>query len=154
MSCRYPRSDSIGGMSDDAVAPVALNDLERRFLRAALLEWGGPARPTNELAAALGFSSAERMSAEAWYLWERIEAGDALTPSDWRRVLLAAEIVFVSDVVGSGLDWAITSGIPDTEALAVLRGLQRKLPRWRGSAQFTVDDVGRVTMTDSERLEP
>lgn len=129
MSGRYVHPGSIGGMSDDAVAPVALNDLERRFLGAALLEWSGPARPTDELAAAVGFSSAERMSAEAWDLWQRIEADEALTPSDWRRVLLAAEIVFVSDVVGSGLDWAITSGIPDAEALAVLRGLQRKLPR-------------------------
>ncbi|GAB2679395.1 hypothetical protein [Thalassiella azotivora] len=141
-------------MSDAEATAVVLDDGERRFLRAALLEWGGPARPTDELAAAMGFSSAERMAAEAWHLWHRIEAGDALTAGDWRRVLLAAEIVFVSDVVRSGLDWATTSGMPDSEALVVLRGLQRRLPRWRGSAQFTVNDAGRVTMTDPERLEP
>jgi hypothetical protein len=108
---------------------VALDDRERRLLRAALLEWGGPACPTDDLAAALGFSGAKNMAAEAWRFWQRIDAGDVLAPDEWRSVLLAAEIVFVSDVVGSGLDWATTSGIPDSEALAILRGLQRKLPR-------------------------
>src|SRR5687768_18039087 len=38
--------------------PVSLDDMERRFLRAALLDWGGPARPTDALAIALGFTSA------------------------------------------------------------------------------------------------
>ncbi|MCC2313586.1 hypothetical protein [Cellulomonas xiejunii] len=116
-------------MGDDANPPVVLEDLERRLLRAAMLDWGGPARPTDGLAVAMGFSSAERMPAEAWQLWTRIEAGERLGPSDWMQVLLAAEIVIVSDVVGSGMDWSTTSGISDAESVAVLRGLQRKLPR-------------------------
>lgn len=91
------------------------------------------------------------MSRETWALWKRIEAGEVLSSQDWRRVLLAAESVFASDVVGSGLDWPITTGIPDAEAIAILRGLQRKLPRWRGSVQFSTSDTGKVTISDPER---
>lgn len=134
--------------------PVLLDDMERRFLRAALLDWGGPAEPTDALALAMGFTSADSLSRETWALWERIEAGEALATDDWRRVLLAAEIVFASDVVGSGLDWQFTSGISDEESIALLRGLQRKLPRWRGSVQFTMNPTGGVDISDPERPKP
>lgn len=138
-------------VSEDLNLAVPLDDSERRFLRAALVEWGGPARPTDALAVALGFTSADRLAREARALWERIEAGDALTTGDWRQVLLAVEIVFVSDVVGSGLDWWITSGISDEESIAILRGLQRKLPRWRGSVQFSKGEAGVVAISDPGR---
>lgn len=145
------RAGIILRVPDESNDVVALDDRERQFLRAAMLEWGGPANPTDALALALGFTSAATMSRETWALWERIEAGQALSAQDWRRVLLAAEVVFASDVVGSGLDWPITSGIPDAESIAILRGLQRKLPRWRRSTQFAVDDSGHVTVSDPER---
>lgn len=48
---------------------------------------------------------------------------------DWVRTLLATEIVFASDVVGSGLDWPITSGLPDEETMHLLRSVQRKIPK-------------------------
>ncbi|MGN6606688.1 MAG: hypothetical protein ACTHMS_06735 [Jatrophihabitans sp.] len=138
-------------MSDDSRVPVSLDERERCFLRSALLDWGGPANPTDALAAAMGFTSAESLSREAWALWTRIEAGEALTVGEWRQALLAVEVVFASDVVGSGLDWRITSGISDEESIAILRALQRKLPRWRGSVQFTTDDAGKVTISEPER---
>jgi hypothetical protein len=75
----------------------------------------------------------------------------AIEASGWRQVLLAVEVVFASDVVGSGLDWRITSGISDEESIAILRGLQRKLPRWRGSMQFSTSDTGKGTISDPER---
>jgi len=139
-------------MSDASSQQVVLDERERRFLRAALLDWGGPAHPTDELAAAMGFSSAEALSDEAWALWKRIEAGETLTTEDWRRVLLAVEIVFASDVVGSGLDFRFTSGIPDEEAIRILRSLQGKLPRWRSSVQFTTAN-GHVEVIDPDRPE-
>lgn len=98
----------------------------------------------------MGFTSAESLSREAWALWERIDAGDALTTEEWRQVLLAVEIMFVSDVVGSGLDFRMRSGIPDDEAIKILRGLQRRLPRWRGSVQFSTAS-GRVEIVDQDR---
>jgi hypothetical protein len=111
-----------GNILDVADEPdaVVLDDQELQFLRAAMLEWGGPANATDELAVALGFASVETMSGETWALWKRIEAGEVLSNRDWRRVLLAAEIVFASDVVGSGLDWPVTSGISDAESVAIL----------------------------------
>lgn len=147
-------SGSIVNMTANAASPVALDDLERKFLRAALLDWGGPARPTDAIAVALGFSSANDISAEAWELWKRIDAGEALEAQNWRRVLLAAEVIFASDVVGSGIDWSTTSGISDVESIEVLRGPQRKLPRWRECAQFSLDETGHVKTADPDRPQP
>ncbi len=117
------------------------------------MDWSGPASPTDELAAAMGFSNAETLPREAWALWTRIEAGEKLTTNDWRQVLLAVEIVFASDVVGSGLDWRVTSGMSDEESIRVLRELQRKLPRWRGSIQFSTKS-GSVEILNPERRAP
>ena len=60
-------------------------------------------------------------------LRDALGRGEALTASDWRRTLLATEIVFASDVVGSGLDWSITTGLPDEETIWLLRTVQRKV---------------------------
>ena len=130
---------------------IQLNADERAVLRAGLLDWGGPARPTDALAVAMGFTDAAALPREALALWEHIDRSSSLTANDWRRVLLAVEVVFVSDVVGSGLDWHFTSGFSDAETIDLVRGLQRKLPRWRDSVQFTRDDEGRVTIRDQER---
>jgi hypothetical protein len=138
-------------VGEDRLVKVSLDDRERRFLRAALLDWGGPAQPTQELALAMGFRDAEHLAEDTWRLWDCIDADSALSVEDWRRVLLTAEVVFVSDVVGSGLDWAITSGISDEESIAILRDLQRKLPRWRNSFQFTVDQRDHVIISDPDR---
>jgi hypothetical protein len=140
-------------MNEASALPVELDETQRQFLRAALLDWGGPARPTDELAAAMGFRSAETLSSEARELWTRIEGGGALTTDDWRRTLLAVEIVFVSDVVGSGLDWRFTSGMSDEESIRVLRGLQRTLPRWRQSVQFSATSAS-IDILRPERPAP
>ena len=139
-----------GGMTGEPIA-LALDDDERQFLRAAMLNWGGPAEPTHEFAVALGFHNAESLSRDVWNLWKTLETEGALPAADWRRVLLAAEVVFASDVVGVGLDWSIVSGFPDDESIRILRRLQRKLPRWRGSFQFTTDEDGHVHLSDLER---
>ncbi len=99
----------------------------------------------------MGFANAEQLSSETRSLWGRIDRESALSIEDWRRVLLAAEVVFVSDVVGSGLDWRFTSGFSDEESIAILRGLQRKMPRWRSSVQFSVDQDGHVDRSDPDR---
>jgi hypothetical protein len=50
--------------------------------------------------------------------------GQPLSRADWRRALLATEIVFASDVVGSGLDWSITTGLADEDTIGLLRAMQ------------------------------
>jgi hypothetical protein len=111
----------------DQTIDVDLTDDEQYVLRCGLREWGGPARPTDKLAAAMGFQNVSHLFREGRQLANALENGEPLTASDWQRVLVATEIVFVSDVYGSGQDWAITTGLPDETTIRLLRSLQRKI---------------------------
>lgn len=137
----------------EPLVDVTLTDDERLLLLMGLNEWGGPARCTDEMAAAMGFEDCADLKRQGLRLREVVKAGDPLSVADWRRVLMATEVVFVSDVVGSGLDWRVTTGIPDAEALVLLRQVQRKMPRWRGSWQFDRADDGAITMRDADRKQ-
>jgi hypothetical protein len=100
---------------------------ERRMLRWGVIEWGGPAHCTEEIAVAMGFESVRDLFDSTGRLADALETGSPLAAVDWLRVLLATEIVFASNTIGSGLDWEDTSGMSDQESLATLRSLQRKL---------------------------
>lgn len=139
-----------GYTTDDSITDSSSGPVEKVVLRAGLLDWGGPAAPTDALAVAKGFKDAVRLREETRALWQKIEQAGSLTAGDWRRAMLAVEIVFISDVVGSGLDWRFTSGFSDEETIEIVRRLQRKLPWWRGSWQFTRSD-GHLSILDSER---
>jgi len=79
------------------------------------------------MAIAMGFESVQDLFDSTDRLAGAIAAGSALSAGDWLRVLLATEIVFASNTIGSGHDWAITSGLSDEESLAALRSAQLKL---------------------------
>ena len=130
---------------------IDLTDDERSLLRAGLLEWWGPTNPTDALAVALGFKDARDLSEQVGRLRSAIDARQPLAVEDWRRVLLATEIAFIDDVFGSGLDWPITTGFPDEMTVSMLRALQRKMPRWRASVQFSLGDDGQVHIADRDR---
>jgi hypothetical protein len=102
---------------------------ERGVLGRGLREWGGPAAPTDEIARLIGFSDVRALHDDGRRIADAIYAGEPLAPDDWRRALLATELVFASDVVGSGVDWQSTAGISDEETIRLLRGVQRKLIR-------------------------
>jgi len=51
------------GEAADLIA-IDLTDDERAVLRAGLVEWGGPARVTQELAIAMGFRDQDNLIAE------------------------------------------------------------------------------------------
>lgn len=97
----------------------------------------------------MGFTNRVRLSSELGRLMTAVEGRDALTLEDWQRVLVATEVVFASDVFGSGLDWSTTTGFSDADTIALLRAVQRKMPRWRSSYQFGVADDGQVTIHDA-----
>lgn len=61
-------------------------------------------------------------------LSEDVEQGEPMRPLDWGPSLLATERVFGSNVVGSGLDWEVSSGFSDAVSVKLLRAIQRKLP--------------------------
>ncbi|MEN0067351.1 MAG: hypothetical protein AAGA48_34795 [Myxococcota bacterium] len=106
-----------------------LDEVERELLQRGLWEWSGPAKPTEELALAMGFDSVAALHAEADRLSILLEADAPMALDDWMRALLATEIVFVSNTVGSGRDWVHTTGWSDAETLEMLRTIQSKLTR-------------------------
>jgi hypothetical protein len=114
-------------VTDDYI-DVPLTDDERMFLQSGLIEWGGPARCTDTLASAMGFASVSALHQEGRLLKERLGRREPLSRRDWTRVLVATEIVFASDVFGSGVEWATTTGIPDEDSVRLLRSIQRKIP--------------------------
>ncbi len=79
----------------------------------------------------MGFQGVADLFEEGRRIGAAIAAGQAVSRTDWTRALLATEIVFVSDVVGSGWDWETTTGYTDSATLTLLRGLQRKIV-WGG----------------------
>ena len=75
----------------------------------------------------MGFADVRDLFAQADRILAELDAGRPLTRWDWSRTLLATEIVFASDVMGSGVEWPTTTGLDDVRSIQVLRGLQRKL---------------------------
>ncbi|MFD9589717.1 MULTISPECIES: hypothetical protein [unclassified Streptomyces] len=117
-------------MSEQAVRPSELlAEGEVRLLRRALGEWGGPARCSDQLAFGMGFADAHDLLDQCDFLSRALADDDPIKPIDWARTLLATEIVFVSDLVGSGVEWQTTTGLSDEATLPVLRRIQRKLAR-------------------------
>lgn len=124
---------------------------ERLLLRYGLNQWGGPARCTDAFALAMGFNSREHLHEDLPRLIDALEAEAPLKGDDWRRVLLATEVVFISDIVGAGLDWSIVTGFLDEVSIQRLRSIQRKMPRWRGSFQFDSGVDREVRIRDADR---
>ncbi|SOB88473.1 hypothetical protein [Streptomyces sp. 1331.2] len=117
-------------MSEQAVRPSKLlSEGEVRLLRRALGEWDGPARCSDQLAIGMGFADAENLRDQCHVLRDALGDDVPLKPVDWARTLLATEIVFVSDLAGSGVEWPTTTGISDEATLRILRAIQRKLAR-------------------------
>jgi hypothetical protein len=114
---------------DDPSTPIQLrlSEDERALLRAGLNEWGGPARCTEEFAVAMGFESVADLFATGDRIGDAIVAGVPLSRTDWTRALLATEVVFASNVIGSGWDWQATTGLNDQATLGMLRSLQLRM---------------------------
>lgn len=128
----YPTGDIID---------IPLTQQERELLGRGLQEWSGPASCTDGLAVAMGFDSLEDFFAQSRRVQAALAGGEPLSPTDWLRTLLATEIVFVSDVLGSGTDWSSATGFTDEYRIQVLRAVQRKIlattagapQRWLGA---------------------
>lgn len=116
-------------MTKKSAEQLLLTDEEVRLLRKGLMEWSGPARCTEEFAIAMGFVSATDLPKQCVKIRSALVAGEPLEPMDWARTLLATEIAFASDVVGSGYEWSTTTGWSDEVTVKTLRAIQRKLVR-------------------------
>jgi hypothetical protein len=108
---------------------LSLSESEVNLLRKGLIQWGGPARATEEFAVSMGFASAANMSAGCVEICRSLEVDRSLTPRDWTRALLSLEIAFASDLVGSGVEWSTATGLSDEVTVRDLRSIQRKLAK-------------------------
>jgi hypothetical protein len=105
---------------------VDLSDAERWVLNRGLIEWGGPAYCTDAMAEAMA-GTLRVLYAEGDWIATDLQSRRPLTRRDWTRALLATEIVFISDVLGSVIEWPLTTGLDDVETLHTLRNVQLKL---------------------------
>ena len=117
-------------MSDEKI-DVALSAEERDLLVRGLVQWGGPARPTEALAPAMGFKDLAEFDTGRRAICDALERGEALTALDWARALIATEFGFASDYYGSGVEWPTVTGRGDEDTIRLLRAVQRKLVRMR-----------------------
>ncbi len=83
------------------------------------------------MARALGFKDIDDLQVEGERIAHDIGAGRALTRRDWSRALLSAEVIFGSDLIGTGSEWTSIQGGTDAEWLGTLRRLRHKLPASR-----------------------
>ncbi|GHH71087.1 hypothetical protein [Promicromonospora soli] len=111
-----------------SVAPRSLLEpTEIDLLVRALLEWGGPAHASDQLARGMGFDGVDDLLERCRSFRRDLKDDVPIAGADWARILLATEIVFASDLMGSGTDWSTTTGLTDEETVKALRGVQRKL---------------------------
>jgi len=132
--CREHGDEATGlghhlAVDSDALVTIALAGDERNVLRCGLVEWDSPVGGTDALAVAMGFRNMTDLLEQGHRLRSALVGREPLSAKDWRKMLAATEIVFASDVFGSGLAWAGTTGFSDEETLRILRGLQRKIAR-------------------------
>ncbi|SDL00751.1 hypothetical protein SAMN05216298_2241 [Glycomyces sambucus] len=100
---------------------------EREFFARALEESGGPAHVTDALAAFVGFIDAADMVKRCNDIADQVRRDGSIDAADLRRSQLACEILFSSDIHGSGLDWEATTGLSDADAIGLLRRVQVKM---------------------------
>lgn len=90
-------------------------------------QWSGPARPQPESAQLVGFDGPEEMAEGIRRLRGAIASGEATSRLDWKRALIATELIFASDTFGAGVEWEIVTGRDEVADLRILREVQRKL---------------------------
>jgi hypothetical protein len=111
----------------DSLVRIDLTESEFRLLKQGLHQWGGPARCSEEMAIALGFTGVADLHRELTRLYAAVDARAPLSRWDWSRSLLATEVVFSSYLLGAAWDWTVVSGMSDEETILTLRGLQKTL---------------------------
>ncbi|MBV9350274.1 MAG: hypothetical protein JOZ23_01880 [Mycobacterium sp.] len=112
--------------SSELVA-VELTDRERDFIWQALEQWALAASVMPFPFQVLGLSTWDEFGELTFRLGRAVTACEPLTDLDWARVLYLTECSWASEVVGAGRGFASVTGYSDTEAVSLLRGLQRKI---------------------------
>jgi hypothetical protein len=142
------RASTINAMTDSPeLVAVELTKDERDFIQQTLEQWALSAASTPFPFQLLGFSTWDEFRKLTGRLEQAVMAGEALTDLDWARVLFLTEITWASNLIGSGLDFAIVTRFSDTEAVGLLRGLQRKISS-HSRARLLFPNGGRTTVAE------
>ncbi|THV28723.1 hypothetical protein [Glycomyces paridis] len=107
--------------------PLGFDRDEREFFARTLEESGGPAHVTDTLAVFVGFTDANDMIKRCNDIADLARRDGLIAAIDLKRAQLASEILFSSDIYGSGLDWEATTGLDNADAIALLRRIQVKM---------------------------
>lgn len=128
--------------SSSGLVAVDLTDDERNFIRQTLRQWEASASGQPFPFQVLGLPTWEEFGALTLRLERAVTDHEALTDLDWARVLFLTEVTWASDLIGSGLDFDVVTSFSDTEAVTLLRGLQRKIGGYR-RAKLLFPEGGR-----------
>jgi hypothetical protein len=132
---------------------VELTEDERDFIQQTLEQWALSAASKPFPFQVLGLSTWEEFGNLTGRLEHAVTDGEPLTDLDWARVLFLTEITWASNIIGSGLDFAIVTRFSDTEAVGLLRGLQRKISSYK-RAKLLFPNGGRTrTAEEIEEIE-
>ncbi len=142
--------------SSSELVAVDLTETERRFVWHALHEWQNSAAWKPFPVQLLGLSTWDEFDGLTGRLAGAVIGGHALTILDWARVLYLTECSWASSLVGAALDFSIVTGFSDSEALGLLRSIQRKFGGIE-QADVLFPDCGRRRpvgdwMRESERI--
>jgi hypothetical protein len=147
---------TIGSMtSSSELVAVDLTEREREFIQQALQQWGWSASSAPFPYQMLGLSTWEEFGELTSRLLRAVADGEPLTNLDWARVLFLTEITWASGLVGAGPDFATVTGFSDTEAVSLLRGLQRrrKIGGYDRAKQLFPDGGPTRTPEEIEEIE-
>lgn len=104
-----------------------LTERERDFISQALEQWALAASVMPFPFQILGLSTWDEFGELTFRLQHAVTDNEPLTDLDWARVLYLTECSWASEVVGAGRGFATVTGYSDTEAVSLLRSLQRKI---------------------------
>jgi hypothetical protein len=147
---------TIGSMTNSSeLVAVELTERERQFIQQALQQWGLSASDAPFPFQLLGLSSWDEFDELTVRLQRAVENAEPLSNLDWARVLFLTEITWASDLVGAALDFATVTGFSDTEAVSLLRGLQRrrKIGGYEGGKLLFPNGGRTRTAEEIEELE-
>jgi hypothetical protein len=114
-------------MSRNDLEAIELTDDEQRFLKWGMAAWHGACHPPLLMRQALGFREYADIFPWTDEKLHSIGPVTEMSRADWTKLMTLAEIGFASDTIGAGREWSVVSGMPDREALPLMRAIQAKL---------------------------
>ena len=104
-----------------------LSDNERFLLRQGVLQWVGPARPSESVARSAGFDSLAESTNMVLPLVKAIDDRAPMPLAQWKRALAMTELMFGNGEFGAVFEWHTATGREDLETITALRSVQRKM---------------------------